>query len=379
MFSNSKLVHLVSFAVPFPPNYGGVIDVYYKIAKLKELGVSVILHAFTYGGREEKDVSSICEKVYYYERKKNFLDQLSTLPFIVKSRDNKSLLSRLLQDEFPILFEGLHSTFFIQHPQLKQRAKFLRMHNIESDYYFHLYKAEKKWWNKLFFLLESKKLKRYENKILKKSDIKILAISHKDQDYLQAAFGNSSFVGAFHSFDKVLSLTGKGEFAFYHGKLDVAENNEAALFLLHNVFNRTNYPLIIAGSNPSSELIEIASSLPHVQIKSSLSTEEIHRLLREAQVNVLPTFQATGVKLKLLSALYSGRFCLVNTPMIAGTSLAQFCSVVNAPVDWVNALQKISEQSFTNEDVLLRKELEYGSFSNATNAKKLYALLFPSS
>ena len=99
-----------------------------------------------------------------------------------------------------------------------------------------------------------------------------------------------------------------------------------------NVFNRTNYPLIIAGSNPSSELIEIASSLPHVQIKSSLSTEEIHRLLREAQVNVLPTFQATGVKLKLLSALYSGRFCLVNTPMIAGTSLAQFCSVVNAPV-----------------------------------------------
>jgi glycosyltransferase involved in cell wall biosynthesis len=379
MLSNKKVVHVVSFAVPFPPNYGGVIDVYYKIAKLKELGVSVILHAFTYGGRQQEDVSGICEKVYYYERKKSFLDQFSTMPFIVKSRDNKTLLSRLLQDDKPILFEGLHSTFFIQDPQLKQRARFLRMHNIESDYYFHLYKAEKRWLNKLFFLLESKKLKRYEKEVLQQSDTKILAISQKDQDYLQTAFGRSYFVGAFHSFDEVLSLTGKGDFAFYHGKLDVAENNEAALFLLQHVFNKINYPLIIAGSNPSKELLDIASTLPHVQIKSSLNTEEIHRLLREAQVNVLPTFQATGVKLKLLSALYSGRFCLVNKPMIAGTSLAQFCSVVNTPEEWVQALQQISEQSFTNEDVLFRKELDNSSFSNVANAKKLYALLFPSS
>ncbi|MFZ9846620.1 MAG: hypothetical protein ACO3EE_00535 [Flavobacteriales bacterium] len=230
MLSNKKVVHVVSFAVPFPPNYGGVIDVYYKIAKLRELGVSVILHAFTYGGRKQEDISAICEKVYYYERKKNILDQFSALPFIVKSRSNGSLLSRLLEDDYPILFEGLHSTFFMHHPQLKHRSKFLRMHNIESDYYFHLYKAEKKWWSKLFFLIESKKLQRYEEKVLAQGGIKILAISQKDHDYLQATFGNSYFVGAFHSFDEVLSIPGKGEFAFYHGKLDVAENNEAALF-----------------------------------------------------------------------------------------------------------------------------------------------------
>ena len=29
-----KEVHIVSFDVPYPPNYGGVIDVFYKIKTL---------------------------------------------------------------------------------------------------------------------------------------------------------------------------------------------------------------------------------------------------------------------------------------------------------------------------------------------------------
>lgn len=379
MHSNHKVVHFVSFAVPFPPNYGGVIDVYYKIVKLKELGVSVILHAFTYDGRQQEDLTSICEEVHFYEREKSFLDQFSLLPFIVKSRHNESLLSRLLEDDYPIVFEGLHSTFFIQHPKLKYRSKFLRMHNIESDYYFHLYKAEKKWLSKMFFFFESRKLKRYENRILKLQDVKLLAISQKDHNYLQSAFGNSHFVGAFHSFDEVVSMEGKGDFAFYHGKLDVAENNEAAIFLVNKVFSKTSYRLVIAGANPSTELLECAATLSNVQIESALSTNEIHRLLREAQINVLPTFQSTGVKLKLLSALFSGRFCLVNDTMVAGTSLGHLCTIANTPDEWIKSLNELSLRNFTSQDVAQRKSIEASAFSNDSNGKALYALLFPSS
>jgi glycosyltransferase involved in cell wall biosynthesis len=356
MHSNHKVVHFVSFAVPFPPNYGGVIDVYYKIVKLKELGVSVILHAFTYDGRQQEDLTSICEEVHFYEREKSFLDQFSLLPFIVKSRHNDSLLSRLLEDDYPIVFEGLHSTFFIQHPKLKYRSKFLRMHNIES-----------------------KKLKRYEERVLRQEDISILAISEKDQNYLQNTFGNSHFVGAFHSFNEVVSMEGKGDFAFYHGKLDVAENNEAAIFLVNKVFSKTSYRLVIAGANPSKELLECAANLSNVQIESTLSTNEIHRLLREAQINVLPTFQSTGVKLKLLSALFSGRFCLVNDTMVAGTSLGHLCTIANTPDEWIKSLNELSIRNFTSQDVAQRRSIESSAFSNASNGKALYALLFPSS
>jgi len=38
-----KHLHIVSFDVPAPPSYGGVIDVYYKARALADLGVKVHL------------------------------------------------------------------------------------------------------------------------------------------------------------------------------------------------------------------------------------------------------------------------------------------------------------------------------------------------
>ena len=35
VFDMSKKIHVISFQVPYPPNYGGAIDVYYKLQSLK--------------------------------------------------------------------------------------------------------------------------------------------------------------------------------------------------------------------------------------------------------------------------------------------------------------------------------------------------------
>ena len=45
--SNSEL-NIVSFDVPYPPDYGGAIDIYYKIATLNNLGIKIYLHCFQY-------------------------------------------------------------------------------------------------------------------------------------------------------------------------------------------------------------------------------------------------------------------------------------------------------------------------------------------
>lgn len=51
---SDKFLHIVSFDIPYPVNYGGVIDVYYKIEALHKKGIKVILHNFKYGGRKEE-------------------------------------------------------------------------------------------------------------------------------------------------------------------------------------------------------------------------------------------------------------------------------------------------------------------------------------
>ena len=59
-----KHLNIVSFNVPWPANYGGVIDVFYKIKALHDIGVKVILHCFEYGRPQAKELENYCEKVY---------------------------------------------------------------------------------------------------------------------------------------------------------------------------------------------------------------------------------------------------------------------------------------------------------------------------
>ena len=97
---HNQQLHIVSFDVPFPANYGGVIDVFYKIKSLQREGVGIILHCFQYGRQKSEELESLCEKVYYYKRKMNWLGVFSKTPFIVYSRKNRKLYQNLLKDDF---------------------------------------------------------------------------------------------------------------------------------------------------------------------------------------------------------------------------------------------------------------------------------------
>ena len=55
-------LHVVAFDVPYPANYGGVIDVFYRIKALVEAGIKVHLHCFQYG-RPAAAVLDRCHEV----------------------------------------------------------------------------------------------------------------------------------------------------------------------------------------------------------------------------------------------------------------------------------------------------------------------------
>ncbi|MCH3885934.1 hypothetical protein [Tenacibaculum aquimarinum] len=146
-----KSLHLVSFDNPYPPNYGGVIDVFYKIKELYKLGVDIILHINVFDTQtQQPELEKYCKKIYYYKRKSNFLSLFSTLPFRVKSRSNNQLITNLKSVTIPIIFEGLHSVY----PLIKFNFKdtYIRTHNIEHEYFFELSKSEKNFLKKFFFM-----------------------------------------------------------------------------------------------------------------------------------------------------------------------------------------------------------------------------------
>ena len=59
-------LHIISFDVPYPPSYGGVIDVFYKIKAFYEAGIKIHLHCFEYGRGKAAELEGLCESVSYY-------------------------------------------------------------------------------------------------------------------------------------------------------------------------------------------------------------------------------------------------------------------------------------------------------------------------
>jgi hypothetical protein len=370
---DQKHLHIISFDVPYPANYGGVIDIYYKIKALHAQGIKIHLHCFEYGRAEALTLESICEKVYYYKRKMNKQLLFLTLPFVVVSRSSEKLIENLLRDKHPVLFEGLHSCFHLDDERLANRTKIVRTHNIEHDYYKNLAKVERSVFRKMYFGMEARKLKRFE-KILHEADF-IATISSADAKTLAAHYKNVVHISAFHPNEQVKVREGTGDFCLYHGNLEVGENNEASLYLVNEIFSKIKIPLIIAGRKPSAELKMAVEKYSHVKLKANINTPEIDELIANAQLNVLPTFQATGIKLKLLAALFNGRHCVVNSPMVANTGLEDLCSIQNSADDMAAEIKRLYALPFDMNEKEKRSAVLIDSFSNETNVKKLIELL----
>lgn len=370
----ARHLHIISFDIPWPVNYGGVIDVYHKITALHGLGVRIHLHCFEYGRRHAPELEALCESVTYYKRQTGQRHLFMKRPYIAVTRQSEALMGNLMQDDHPILFEGLHTCLPLADERLKNRHKVVRTHNIEHEYYLNLAQVERNLFKRYYFNSEAEKLRKFE-KVLRHAQ-RVAAISLSDTAYLSKLYTNVEHITAFHPNNRVESHIGKGGFCLYHGNLEVGENNQAALHLLRNIFSQTKIPLIIAGNRPSRELRAEAAKLPNVELLVNQSTEAIHDLIRNAHVNVLPTFQATGIKLKLLAALYMGRHCLVNGPMVQNTGLEPICRVEDSDRRYIDAVQELFGREFTATDIAKREQVLLTAFSNKTTAARLYQMLF---
>src|SRR6478752_4986254 len=114
------------------------MDVFYKLPALQALGIQIHLHCFDYGRSEQTELKKYCVSVNYYERFLGHKGISNTLPYIVSSRKNEPLLENLLKDDYPILMEGVHCSYLLFDNRFSRRTCFVRLHNVEYQYYNEL-------------------------------------------------------------------------------------------------------------------------------------------------------------------------------------------------------------------------------------------------
>lgn len=366
-----KHLHIVCLDVPYPADYGGVFDLFYKIKSLYEAGINIHLHCFEYGRGKQDELNKYCTSVDYYKRK-NFYQSFSfRLPFIVSSRANKNLIKNILKDDYPVLLEGIHCTYFLYTGDLKNKKVFVRLHNVEYEYYDELSKTTYNIFEKMYFRLESALLKKYESNISHKA--MFIAVSEKDQATYRQKFNakNVKFLPVFLSYSKVNSETGRGNFCLYHGNLSVPENEKAALWLIKNIFNGLEIPFVIAGKNPSKCLETMARSNENICLVANPGEKEMDDLIKKAHMHMLPSFNRTGIKIKLLNALFNGKFVITNAAALEETILNALCEIADNAAEYKTLASQLFNTTFTEIEIDKRKKILERLYNNETNAQQL--------
>ncbi|MGB8192010.1 MAG: glycosyltransferase family 4 protein [Chitinophagaceae bacterium] len=367
---SDKTLHIICLDVPYPVDHGGMFDLFYKLKALRRAGVRIHLHCFEYGRGQQPALNEYCETVHYYKRRTGVSGLSLGLPYIVSSRRDEELTERLLQDNHPILFEGIHCSWLVNDDRFRNRKLVVRLHNVEYQYYRQLSMHERSPLKKIYYTYESRLLKKYEAGIADKAQF--LTVSEPDAVIYRNEFdAQASFLPVFLPWDTVEALPGSGQFCLYHGNLSVAENEEAAIWLLKEVFAPLKTPLVIAGKNPSRRLMHLAHASKTCCVAANPGELEMQDLISKAHINILPSLNTTGVKLKLLNALFVGRHCITNRHAMEATGIEACCDFATTADDMQALISSLMELPFTDEMIKERAAKLGALYDNKKNAELL--------
>jgi hypothetical protein len=93
------------------------------------------------------------------------------------------------------------------------------------------------------------------------------------------------------------------------------------------------------------------------------------RLIQNAQINVLITQQTTGLKIKLLNALFSGRHVIANEGILKGSGLDRLCHIANTAAEQIQYCNELMKQPFDEKMIAEREEQLLPLYSNQFQAE----------
>ena len=334
------------------------------------------MHCFVYGGRTpQASLEQYCEKIYYYPRERSIKYLFSSLPFVVKSRMNTELLENLQVNNFPILFDATHTTGFLHHPKLNDRKKIVRLHNIEWIYYRILFDSAFSLKEKIFYFSEYKKLIQYDNMLTAANALSCL--SETDFEYYTEKFPNTkiSLEYVFHENEELTCKEGSGGYILYHGNLSLLDNHQLIFELLNNELKDCHYPIVLAGKDPPATLIELVRQRQNIRLIPNPSATEMHTLLQEAHICLAVAKNPSGVKLKLINALFATRFVISNECAVTGSGLEELCILPTKEKDYQYIIDELMQTSFDAAQIQRRKSVLEEKYNNKKNALQLLQLV----
>ncbi len=369
-------LHIVSHFNPRPFDYEGGGDLYWMTKALASAGINIYLHLYT--DKEDVHVNLIehCVEVFFYKRNIGHKGISIGIPYSVSSHADKSLIINLERDLYPILFEGIQSSFFLNQGYFNNRKTLVRLQCSQKIYFQELLEIIPRSFNKLRISIEGNQCGIYEMKIIKSNESN--TISEITSDELAGSTNQivNSIIPQFIGMPTPFSIEGQGSFCLFHGRLSEKATEHAALWLLNNVFNTLELPLVIAGENPSTQLEEAAHKHLHTCLVANPSEKEMVELIKKAQLNILPSFVSHGADNAILHSTMIGRHILTNKKGNTLEALDGIIHFAEEPSEYIKKIIELFEKPFKKEEIEMRESYLNSHFNDLKSAKALIKLLY---
>lgn len=263
-------------------------------------------------------------------------------------------------NEYDFIYIEFTKWLFIFKYAKKHNIKtIVRVHNIEKDYSYNMYKLDKSIKKYLYYLYYS----YTENKIIKMSDY-IIVLTNKDRNYLLNNYNGINPENIIvmpvclkRREAEIKRFNPKKINILITGSLWYGPNYEGIIWFISNVWDkvRDNCNLYIAGSKPTDKLKELSAE--DSRIKLFENPEDMKPIFEMADIYISPIFSGAGMKVKNAEAMSYGLPVIGTEHSFIGYEETQnLHNVVNTAEEFTAAIQKFK---FLNEEQMdkLRKKI----------------------
>lgn len=334
-----KKILFITTQLPYPPVSGGVIKSWRMVQHLSKK--NDLYAAFFLKDNDPENLKSFLDKVnlkgYYTENSdiprniKNLL--LSLLMFIPLNlfRNRSHTFKKHIQS-----IVGNYDTLLIDHYEMFQYVPknfkgrvVLHQHNCEYLMWQRFAEIEKNPLKKLALYLQSFLIKRYERQICKRA-YAVLAAPNDIEELVKLGVDRDKFFITYHLADDSylklppLNFPSAEDNLLFVGTLTWEANIDGLIWFLGNCWERLlkvkpSIHLSIVGKNPDKRIQDLAVRYSNISLPGFV--EDLEPYFQKSKVFISPLRFGSGIKVKVVNALYRG-IPVVTTPVgIEGLSV----------------------------------------------------------
>ena len=331
---------VVTIEPPFPPLHGGRVDVWRRLQAFASHGVKLQL-IYWYGkdlptGAELDEMRSLCDSVVGFPIKRGVSGRFKgilKLPFQSiyltgreLSKDENAELTKSVRDfsSDAIWADSIFGAkLAIELANLTGRPIFYRSQNIEFQYRQKQYERAIGLRGKAMAWMSKSSLGSFESMVFHRAET-VFDISMDDLKYWKRhGVQDIQWLPPFIDDGLVDELQrSKSSPAFdivYLGNLYTPNNIEGILWFVENVFSilrkKADITFLLAGSNPHP-VIERLGERPGIKLLPNVKS--VTEVYQQGKVLINPIFSGSGVNVKSVEMLFSGKPVITTKQGVAG-------------------------------------------------------------